>query len=145
RAGYLWEANQRNYPIIFANNAPEKVNEAIWQALNGNLTSAQTANESAPPMSITAPATPIKEVIEQKSTELAKETPKNADNIQYVTKNKRGVYSITEAGKEFLDEAVTSVDGDVYAFTDKLSPTTIAAAMARLSRRGDDMRITLLD
>jgi thymidylate synthase ThyX len=33
----------------------------------------------------------------------------------------------------------------VYAFTNYLSPPTVAAAMARLSRRGDDMRITLLD
>ncbi len=33
----------------------------------------------------------------------------------------------------------------MYTFTDKISPITIAAAMARLSRRGDDMRITILD
>ena len=52
---------------------------------------------------------------------------------------------VTDHGKEYLSDAVTSIDGDVYAFTDKLSPVTIAAAMARLSRRGDDMRITILD
>jgi thymidylate synthase ThyX len=40
---------------------------------------------------------------------------------------------------------VTNARGNVYAFSDKLSPITIAAAMARLSRRGDDMRLTLLD
>ena len=33
----------------------------------------------------------------------------------------------------------------MYGFADKLSPITISAAMARLSRRGDDMRITILD
>src|SRR5690606_13246330 len=52
---------------------------------------------------------------------------------------------ITPSGKAFLDQAVTNTVGNVYAFGEKLSPVTIAAAMARLSRRGDDMRITILD
>jgi thymidylate kinase/thymidylate synthase ThyX len=54
-------------------------------------------------------------------------------------------YDITPAGEAFLKDAVSSNDDNVYVFSDKLSPTTIAAAMARLSRRGDDMRITILD
>ena len=62
----------------------------------------------------------------------------------YVDKSS-GRTVITETGKEFLDTAVTNSDGDVYGFSEKLSPITIAAAMARLSRRGDDMRITILD
>jgi len=56
-----------------------------------------------------------------------------------------GSFSVTEAGKQFLTEAVTDPTGNVYAFTGKLDNITIAAAMARLSRRGDDMRVTLLD
>ncbi|MGH7157486.1 MAG: FAD-dependent thymidylate synthase [Candidatus Saccharimonadales bacterium] len=63
----------------------------------------------------------------------------------YVQKNEQGLYEITAVGKQFLDESVTNSTGNVYGFTDKLSPITIAAAMARLSRRGDDMRVTLLD
>jgi thymidylate kinase/thymidylate synthase ThyX len=62
----------------------------------------------------------------------------------YITKTDKG-YKITANGEAYLNAAVTNTTGNVYAFTDKLSPTTIAAAMARLSRRGDDMRITLLD
>lgn len=54
-------------------------------------------------------------------------------------------WTITEKGHNFLKESVTNAEDDVYVFTEKLSPVTIAAAMARLSRRGDDMRITLLD
>lgn len=61
----------------------------------------------------------------------------------YVRKSEKG-YEITQAGKQFLAKAVTSSTDNVYAFNDKLSPITIAAAMARLSRRGD-MRITILD
>lgn len=62
----------------------------------------------------------------------------------YVRKTDYG-YEVTEAGKLFLDESVTNSEDDVYGFTDKLGPMTIAAAMARLSRRGDDMRVTILD
>jgi thymidylate kinase/thymidylate synthase ThyX len=51
----------------------------------------------------------------------------------------------TAAGKQYLAEAVTNPDGNVYAFYDKEAPLTIAAAMARLSRRADDMRVTILD
>lgn len=63
----------------------------------------------------------------------------------YVQRNATGNYLLTDAGRDYLEEVLTNTDGNVYAFNDKLSPLTIAAAMARLSRRGDDMRITLLD
>ena len=62
----------------------------------------------------------------------------------YVTKLDND-FQITEKGQEFLRQTVTNSHTNVYGFTEKLSPTTIAAAMARLSRRGDDMRVTLLD
>ncbi len=52
---------------------------------------------------------------------------------------------ISATGKKELAKYVTDVESNVYAFNEALTPTTIAAAMARLSRRGDDMRITLLD
>src|SRR5207248_486723 len=60
-------------------------------------------------------------------------------------KDAGGNYSVTEAGREYLKQTVTDTEGNVYGFTDKLSQVTVAAAMARLSRRGDDMRITILD
>lgn len=70
--------------------------------------------------------------------------PEPAPPNPYVEKTE-GRTSITPAGYDYLSDAVTDTRGNVYAFTDKLSPVTIAAAMARLSRRGDDMRITILD
>lgn len=63
----------------------------------------------------------------------------------YIQKTVEGRYNITSAGKQYLEDAVTDPNGDVYVFKDTLSPTMIAAAMARLSRRSDDMRITILD
>ena len=56
-----------------------------------------------------------------------------------------GKIKITQEGKAFLDNILTDSSGDVYVFNDKISPITVAAAMARLSRRFDDLRVTLLD
>jgi thymidylate kinase/thymidylate synthase ThyX len=71
--------------------------------------------------------------------------PTNDDANPYVEKQADGSTAITDAGKDFLKQAVTDAEGPVYGFTDSFSPVTIAAAMARLSRRGDDMRVTLMD
>ncbi len=74
-----------------------------------------------------------------------KPTKKLTDDVKYVVKN-NGIWEITEQGHEFLKGAVTNSNDNVYAFTgEKITPMTAAAAMARLSRRGDDMRITILD
>lgn len=145
RAGYLWEAKQRNYPVISAVESPEKVHEAIWQQLTGSLkTEPLSAHEPPIVASAAAPkATSIKEVIEEKVIHLH-DDPGTKD-VAFTLKDKSGSYEITPDGKEYLNQIVTSSDGDVYGFTDKIPPVTIAAAMARLSRRGDDMRVTLLD
>jgi dTMP kinase len=135
RAGYLWEAKQRNFPVVFANDEPQTVSDNIWQLVSAELS---IRNKSQP--AAVKPAASVKDIIEQKQLP---ESP--ADGQTYVTKTKDGRYKMTEAGREYLSQAVTDVDGDVYAFSDKLSPVTIAAAMARLSRRADDMRITILD
>lgn len=52
---------------------------------------------------------------------------------------------MSSAGKAELSKFVTNVEDNIYAFNDQISPITVAAAMARLSRRSDDMRITILD
>ncbi len=78
-------------------------------------------------------------------TDRKKNKPKEVISDNPFVKKTADGYQVTEQGKQFLGEAVTDVDGDVYAFSETLSPVTIAAAMARLSRRGDDMRITILD
>lgn len=67
----------------------------------------------------------------------------NKQNL--VIKNENGSMSLSKEGKEYLKDIVTSTESNVYAFTENISPVTIAAAMARLSRRADDMRVTILD
>ncbi len=140
RAGYLWEAKQRNLPVIFATEPSETVAENIWKLVSSELAIRGPSKAAA-----TAPLTSVKEIIEQKH--LPDATPAAAQDKPetFVTKAEDGNYAMTDAGRAYLAEAVTDVDGDVYAFTAKLSPVTIAAAMARLSRRVDDMRITILD
>lgn len=79
-----------------------------------------------------------------KSKKPTKSVAAKADINPYVVKGEHGV-EVTKEGKAFLDAAVTNSESNVYGFSDKLSPVTIAAGMARLSRRADDMRITILD
>lgn len=82
-----------------------------------------------------------------------KKNDQSVETTQLITDNPTTPYlekvsdawRITDAGRAFLEQVVTNVEGNVYAFGDKLGAVTIAAAMARLSRRGDDMRITILD
>jgi len=103
----------------------ETIHELIWQKVEPMLPKPSKKSKNAK-----ASATTIVSALQ--------DTP-------YVTKSHDGHYEITAEGKNFLEEAVSTTEGNVYAFTDKLSPITIAAAMARLSRRGDDMRVTILD
>ncbi|HSW85776.1 MAG TPA: dTMP kinase [Candidatus Saccharimonadales bacterium] len=144
RAGYLWEAKQRSLPVVFSNENPELVADNVWKLVSQEL-SVRNSNKAT---EVSAPAS-VKEIIDQKA--ISPIEPVKSDKItndqveEYVTKSSDGNYSITNAGRAYLAEAVTDSDGNVYAFGDKLSPVTIAAAMARLSRRGDDMRITILD
>ncbi len=139
RAGYLWEAKQRQLPVVFATEDAAKVADNIWQLVSREMSVREPVQASA----VSAPAS-VKEVIEQK--QLPQPTDTHLGNDEpFVTKNDKGHYRVTKTGKAYLTDAVTSTDGNVYAFTEKLSPVTIAAAMARLSRRGDDMRITILD
>lgn len=64
--------------------------------------------------------------------------------VEQMPGNQR-VLRATEAGRKHLDELVTDPEGDVYVITDKMSATIAAAAMARLSRSPNDMRVVILD
>ena len=140
RAGYLWEAKQRNLPVVYATESAETVSDNIWQLVSKELAVRDTSKTAAS----AAPAS-VKEVIQQKALPVKSDAPEKDIDEVLVEKDENGRFTVTEQGKQYLDGAVTTIDGNVYAFTDKLSPVTIAAAMARLSRRGDDMRITILD
>lgn len=106
----------------------QTVSEMVWKTIEALL-----------------PPPPHKKLGKIAKAEVAKvNKPALSIDNPYIEKTKDG-YKITPAGEDFLSGAVSSNTDNVYAFSEKLSPTTIAAAMARLSRRGDDMRITILD
>ncbi|MGC1177406.1 MAG: FAD-dependent thymidylate synthase, partial [Candidatus Saccharimonadales bacterium] len=136
--------------VVFASESAENVADVIWKLVAAELAIRQPAAATA-----VAPLTSVKEVIAQKNLAEPHEPPLNVAAIPQtdtanpdeplLARDENGAFSITPSGKAYLDAAVTSSEGNVYAFKDTLSPVTIAAAMARLSRRGDDMRITLLD
>lgn len=158
RAGYLWEAQQRNFPVVYASENPDKVGGQIWSLVAESLavrdTSGRTSiaavsvaeilqNKSAPDHEPPLKMASLPDLPAISANDRTDSQP--ADDEPYLNKRDDGTFQITDQGNRYLKSAVTSPTGDVYAFTDQLSPVTIAAAMARLSRRGDDMRITLLD
>lgn len=158
RAGYLWEAKQRGLPVVFATDTAEQVSDNIWKLVSETL-ALRTPSAALK----TGQPTAIKEIIDNIKPEIAPHepplettlpaadpAPAAAEKASTTTEGPLvemvdDKFRMTAAGRNYLQDAVTTVDGNVYAFTDKLSPVTIAAAMARLSRRGDDMRITILD
>lgn len=139
RAGYLWEAHQRKLPVVFATEDSATVADRIWALVSKEL-AVRGSKEAA-----TAGPTSVKEIIEQKNTETKPAGQSATADRPLLEKQKGSPPVITEAGREYLERTVTDADSDVYGFSDELSPVTISAAMARLSRRGDDMRVTILD
>lgn len=170
RAGYLWEAQQRHYPVVFASDNPDAISDQIWKLVSETLAQRtstpasiatpvsvadilqqKTAPDHEPPLKIDLPA-PTSQATETTPAiaEANSELPLAQLDVSevagpYVIKADNGQYAVTNRGQAYLADAVTNPTGNVYAFTEELSPVTVAAAMARLSRRGDDMRITLLD
>ncbi len=66
--------------------------------------------------------------------------PDKSDNpyVKYVP-------AISDEGYEYLNSIVTNPTDQVYSFTGKLPTAIIGAAMARLSRRAGDLRMTLIE
>lgn len=143
RAGYLWEANQRGLSVVYAINSQEEVANEIWKHVANALSDRTSKAESSYNPQNLSDVIRTEPPLPHLNLPLADDT-KIYQTADFIRKTNKG-YSITKTGKQYLRNAVTDIDGNVYAFTNYLASPTVAAAMARLSRRGDDMRITLLD
>ncbi len=124
RAGYLIESKKRNLPVIYAVDDKQHVFSQIWELVKPIISSDELHSQSKSIASSVADiiSTKASEILEMQAHDIIeKESPK-------------------EIKKSDLSELITDIKGNVYAFTHKLDQVTIAAAMARLSRRGDDMR-----
>jgi len=126
RAGYLIEAKKRNLPVLPCVDSPSEIHEQVWNLIHGH--SVKLVNIPTKDLKF-APA----------------ETTESIESSAPLIKKSKKGYAITPAGEDFLKKVVTDTKGNVYAFTDQISPLTAAAAMARLSRRFDDLRVTVLD
>jgi dTMP kinase len=159
RAGYLWEAKQRNLPVVYATNDIDTVFKEVWTHVAATLAVRDKDSGKSEPQSVAAVLAanpPVKAAsaeppIVQTGAQAAEPSAAGIDSTvadstePWTEKHENGSIRVTPAGKAELAKIVTSTEADVYSFTDAISPVTIAAAMARLSRRGDDMRVTLLD
>lgn len=87
----------------------------------------------------------VKPLLPDKLEIIQKPLVKKEQNENPYIKRTESGWHLTTAGRGLLKSAVTETKDDVYAFTSTFSPMMIAAAMARLSRRGDDLRTTILD
>ena len=152
RAGYLWEAKQRNLPVVYSTNDLSEVADNIWNLVTKNLAE-RSVRQTPSNASSVAEVLAHKQISQTVDNTNTNETiidhhhiptESEAEDQEYLEKNDNKL-TITDAGYKYLDQIVTDSKKDIYAFSDKLSPVTIAAAMARLSRRADDMRITILD
>ena len=144
RNGLLKEAKMRNLPIVDGTQSLEDLSDEIWSYVSDTLKEQRGKSKSNKEAALSGQAASLKEILDEKELTKASIGEQEIEK-EFVKKNENGSYSITEAGKEYLSEAITNTEDNVYAFTDKMSNMTVAAAMARLSRRGDDMRVTLLD
>ncbi len=150
RAGYLWEAKQRNLPVIYATGTIDEVFKDVWNHVSKAVAvrSKETSSEPQSVAEVLAANPPAKTQPVAAPTQHDKPADtvgSNLPNGPYVEKNKAGINVITPAGYNAIAPLVTDAKSQVYAFTNEIAPLTVAAAMARLSRRGDDMRVTLLD
>jgi len=62
----------------------------------------------------------------------------------FITQHEDGRLERTAEGEEYLASLVTNTKGDIYSFYDAMEPRVVAAALARLSQFGGDLRELLL-
>jgi dTMP kinase len=74
RAGYLWEAHQRNLPVIFATSDKATVADELWELVSKQLSSRQSATETNQPTS-------IKQILTEKNLPAPHEPPLQSDKV----------------------------------------------------------------
>jgi thymidylate synthase ThyX len=139
RTGYLIEAKRHNFSIIFATDSIESIANLVWDKVTECLAVRIANNVSLAVSELTS----LSEILSHKSEHLTLE-PLATESEEYLI-NDNGIKTIASSGIDFLNKIITNTDGNIYAIKDTFSTVTIAAAMARLSRRGDNLRVTLLD
>ncbi len=150
RAGYLWEAKQRNLPVVYANEDVETVFKHVWQHVTSTLALRTGDTAASKPQSV-GEVLATKPIVQAAAVEPpvltadapAPETPAAIHPEVKETESK--ATSTAETTKPDLATYITNADSPIYGFTNTLPPVVIAAAMARLSHSNSDMHTMLLD
>jgi dTMP kinase len=143
RDGYLIEAEKRNLTVIDAMRSVDKTAAAVWTHVNQLIKGENKGPESLASILESKSVSGTTPTFTSAAAVASTTSATLAQNI-YLSKTTNG-FEITDAGKAYLDQAVTNHDKNIYAFKPGYNQSTVAAAMARLSRRSGDLRETILD
>src|SRR5262249_4583430 len=136
RAGYLWEAKQRNMPVVFATDTVDATAEAIWKLVVDTLAIRDPSRADSNP-------TALKEIIQAK-TVAAPVAPPPAKTAPLLD-TKHEATDMTPAGRTVVESAVTNLHEDVFAFTGQLDSTHVTTGLVTFAQTGGDVRLSLLD
>lgn len=105
RAGYLWEAKQRNLPVVFANEDADTVANAIWKLVAETLATRDGAKGQSDPEA-------LKDIIKKKQVAAPVEPP-----VEAVLLEATGVASdnlLTTAAGTYIPETLNGEQSVVY-------------------------------
>jgi dTMP kinase len=138
RAGYLWEANQRQYPVIFSTQSLNETSDEIWKLVTPVIANRETSQ------ALLGEPSSIKEIISEKLTSLQA----MANGEPAITQNEGPIEAAPKVVKDdySINDIVTNTNDNVYAFTDNISPFKVVSTIAGLNKDTEaDIRKMLKD
>ncbi|PID99387.1 dTMP kinase [Candidatus Saccharibacteria bacterium] len=73
RAGYLWEAKQRNMPVVYATDSVDEVFQDVWKHVATFLSLDETAEEEPTPIADLLATSPAAKILQEKTAASASE------------------------------------------------------------------------
>jgi len=168
RAGYLWEAKQRNISVIYATDSTDKVVDSIWGHISQLFSAPTTPVESPSTQSvgeILAAKIPQTKSVAVESgpneatiSDVAAPSEKTSADViepskstQVQQSNATGRTEVTTTAdvaphkKATLEQLVTNVNGSVYAFMPTVPSSIAVPTIGYVARYGGDVRSLLRD
>lgn len=138
RAGYLWEANQRQYPVVFSTKDIDETSNEIWKLILPVI-----ANRSPSSAALAEPAS-IKEILNEKISMLGARGETEPSDVQAPIDKAAETRASTGLDDGPAD-IFTNTSDNIYGFTDKLSQTDSAFLLTKMKHQSKDIRKIILD
>ncbi len=135
RAGYLWEAHQRNYPIIFATSDIDLTTHQIWQKIVPVFDKNYSSNTHE---------NLITSIIPPSSPPLIREN-NLVNHKPLIDKTSSGDKHITNHGKQLLDKLFINNKSNLYLFKKNINSSIITPSISKINQSSDNFKIILLD